>query len=109
MVGFEKALGAVKVIKYQIQHRSQSLLNFFARSYFSWGKTTFVLGREGQRCRRRNGLIGIISMLNEREGQFYKPVKCKVTRQLKIEARMGSDRQMVWHWNGLCTDKFWHF
>ena len=34
MVGFEKALGAVKVIKDQIQYRSQSLLNL-ARGYFS--------------------------------------------------------------------------
>ena len=34
MVGFEKALGAVKVIKDQIQYRSQSLLNL-ARDYFS--------------------------------------------------------------------------
>ena len=33
MVGFEKALGAVKVIKYQIQYRSQSLFNL-ARGYF---------------------------------------------------------------------------
>ena len=33
MVGFEKALGAVKVIKDQIQYRSQSLLNL-ARGYF---------------------------------------------------------------------------
>ena len=33
MVGFEKALGAVKVIKDQIQYRSQSLLNL-ARAYF---------------------------------------------------------------------------
>ena len=32
MVGFEKALGAVKVIKDQIQYRSQSLLNL-ARGY----------------------------------------------------------------------------
>ena len=32
-MGFEKALGAVKVIKDQIQYRSQSLLNF-ARGYF---------------------------------------------------------------------------
>ena len=32
MVGFEKALGAVKVIKDQIQYRSQSLLNL-ARDY----------------------------------------------------------------------------
>ena len=36
MVGFEKALGAVKVIKDQIQYRSQSLLNL-ARGYFSAG------------------------------------------------------------------------
>ena len=34
MVGFEKALGAVKVIKDQIQYRSQSLLNL-ACDYFS--------------------------------------------------------------------------
>ena len=33
MVGFEKALGAVKVIKDQIQYRSQSLLNL-ARDNF---------------------------------------------------------------------------
>ena len=33
MVGFEKALGAVKMIKDQIQYRSQSLLNL-ARDYF---------------------------------------------------------------------------
>ena len=33
-MGFEKALGAVKVIKDQIQYRSQSLLNL-ARDYFS--------------------------------------------------------------------------
>ena len=34
MVGFEKALGAVEVIKDQIQYRSQSLLNL-TRDYFS--------------------------------------------------------------------------
>ena len=34
MVGFEKALRAVKVIKDQIQYRSQSLLNL-ACGYFS--------------------------------------------------------------------------
>ena len=34
MVGFEKALGAVTVIKDQIQYRSQSLLNS-ACGYFS--------------------------------------------------------------------------
>ena len=33
MVGLEKALGAVKVIKDQIQYRSQGLLNL-ARDYF---------------------------------------------------------------------------
>ena len=33
VVGFEKALGAVKMIKDQIQYRSQSLLNL-ARGYF---------------------------------------------------------------------------
>ena len=38
MVGFEKALRAVKVIKGQIQYRSQSLLNL-ARGYFSDTKT----------------------------------------------------------------------
>ena len=34
VVRFEKALGAVKLIKDQIQYRSQSLLNL-ARDYFS--------------------------------------------------------------------------
>ena len=34
VVGFEKALGAVKVIKDQIQYRSQSLLSL-AHGYFS--------------------------------------------------------------------------
>ena len=34
-MGFEKAPGAVKVIKDQIQYRSQSLLNL-ARGYFSF-------------------------------------------------------------------------
>ena len=34
VVGFEKALRAVKVIKYQIQYRSKSLLNL-ALGYFS--------------------------------------------------------------------------
>ena len=33
-MGFEKALGAVKVIKDQMQYRSQSLLNL-ARGYFT--------------------------------------------------------------------------
>ena len=34
VVGFGKAFGAVKMIKDQIQYRSQSLLNL-ARGYFS--------------------------------------------------------------------------
>ena len=38
---FEKALRAVKVIKDQIQHRSQSLLNL-ARGYFSTQYMDFV-------------------------------------------------------------------
>ena len=44
MVGFEKALGAVKVIKDQIQYRSQSLLNL-ARDYFRLFKIL-----RGSRC-----------------------------------------------------------
>ena len=38
MVGFEKVLGVVKVIKDQIQYRSQSLLNL-ARDSFSFEKS----------------------------------------------------------------------
>ena len=38
VVGFEKALGAVEVIKDQIQYRSQSFLNL-ARGYFRENKT----------------------------------------------------------------------
>ena len=43
MVGFEKALRAVKVIKDQIQYRSQSLLNL-ARGYFRTIKYHFNVG-----------------------------------------------------------------
>ena len=42
MVGFEKALGAVKVIKDRIQYRSQSLLNL-ARDYFSSNSISLAL------------------------------------------------------------------
>ena len=35
----------------------------------------------------------------ERAGQFCKAVYCKVTRQLR--------RQMIWHQDRICTDKFW--
>ena len=41
--------------------------------------------QEGQRT---NGLIGRTSMLHERTGQFHK-ARCKVTRQLRTEDRMG--------------------
>ena len=41
-MGFEKGLGAVKVIKDQIQYRSQSLLNL-ARDYFSFIEIVFKL------------------------------------------------------------------
>ena len=43
--------------------------------------------REYQRLRRQNGLIVRTSILNERAGQSYKVVHCKVTRQ----------RRMIWH------------
>ena len=42
VVGFEKALGAVKVIKDQIQFRSQSLLNL-ARDYFGRRQSTLFV------------------------------------------------------------------
>ena len=42
MVGFEKALGAVIVIKDQIQYRSQSLLNL-AHRYFSFTKEIVIV------------------------------------------------------------------
>ena len=38
---------------------------------------------------RRNGLIGRTSMLNERAGQFYKGVHCKVTGDVKTEGPNG--------------------
>ena len=41
VVGFEKMLGAVKVIKDQIQYRSQGLLNL-ARGYFSYQRHTLA-------------------------------------------------------------------
>ena len=40
-MGFEKVLIAVKVIKDQIQYRSQSLLNL-ARGYFRWKVLLFL-------------------------------------------------------------------
>ena len=51
MVGFEKALGAVKVIKDQIQYRSQSLLKLAVATLgntsprFSHTKVLYLLAR----------------------------------------------------------------
>ena len=45
MVGFEKVLGAVKVIKDQIQYRSRSLLNL-ARGYFIISKYIYQLSEK---------------------------------------------------------------
>ena len=42
MVGFEKALGAAKATKDQIQYRSQNLLNL-ARDHFAINNTTNTL------------------------------------------------------------------
>ena len=53
-MGFEKALRAVKVIKDQIQYRSQSLLNL-ARCYFSqqkWGPSPSTLIEIYKQCVR---------------------------------------------------------
>ena len=41
-----------------------------------------------QGAQKAKGLIGRTLMLNERAGQFYK-ARCKVTRQLRKEDRMG--------------------
>ena len=53
VVGFEKALGAVKVIKDQIQYRYQSLLNlardyFIADDFYSLSATTVFVRRNGK-------------------------------------------------------------
>ena len=47
-----------------------------------------VYTTECQRRGRRNVLIFLLSVLNERTGQLYKAVPCKVTKQLKTETRM---------------------
>ena len=54
MVGFEKALGAVKMIKDHIQYRSQSLFNL-ARDYFSKKrlKTKIINKRNKQEINRK--------------------------------------------------------
>ena len=48
-MGFEKELGAVKVIKDQIQYRSQSLLNL-ARDYFSHAKDLTTFNTKSNLC-----------------------------------------------------------
>ena len=52
VVGFEKALGAVKVIKDQIQYRSQSLLNL-ASGYFNQFKVVGVFRLTWRKTRKR--------------------------------------------------------
>ena len=56
MVGFEKALGAVKVIKDQIQYRSQGLLNL-ACDYFRSNKTGKTLVNSGEMQSSSDGNI----------------------------------------------------
>ena len=47
VVGFEKALGAVKVIKDQIQYGSQSLLNLASDYFSNLNRNTFPLNCQG--------------------------------------------------------------
>ena len=60
VVGFENALGAVKVIKDQIQYRSQSLLNL-ARGYFGRNEPSqrfgWVIRRERQISKQNLDLL----------------------------------------------------
>ena len=56
MVGFEKALGAVKVIKDQIQYRSQSLLNL-ATYFFTKLMTDLVFNSVISSYFKRENLI----------------------------------------------------
>ena len=58
VVGFEKALGAVEVIKDQIQYRSQSLLTL-ARGYFSW--VIFLNLRVTDQCQDRPSTLQHLS------------------------------------------------
>ena len=54
----------------------------FCSNWFPRNFNVIYTVRERRRRGRRNGLIGRTSMLNERAGQFYKAVYCKVVRQL---------------------------
>ena len=56
VVGFEKALGAVKVIKDQIQYRSQSLLNL-AHGCFS--TLNLIKRKPSQIKKKQKEIIGI--------------------------------------------------
>ena len=47
--------------------------------------------------KNQEGLIDHTSMLNKSPGRFYEAVPCKVTRQLKKEARTGLKMQMIWY------------
>ena len=58
MVRFEKALRAVKVIKDQIQYRSQGLLNL-ARGYFSYTKKANLKNASSNSGLFRNFLLQI--------------------------------------------------
>ena len=51
--------------------------------------------------RRRNELIGHISILNECTGQFYLAAHCKVTRELKRLRNIDDliPKQNVYHWS----------
>ena len=60
-----------------------------------------------QGAQKANGLIGRTSLLNKRAGKFYN-ARCKVTRQLRTEDRMGLIKKwIIWRQNRIYTDKFW--
>ena len=80
MLGFEKVLGAVKVIKDQIQYRSQSLLNL-ARDYFAKMDYENMRVAELKALARECGLRGysrlrkaeLIAFLQERSVRVPEP------------------------------------
>ena len=68
MVGFEKALGAVKVIKDQLQYRSQSLLNL-ARGYLTANFEIDHCARNEYKVQRSVDTI-----------QFFEPIISQIKR-----------------------------
>ena len=82
-MGFEKALGAVKVITDQVRYRSQSLFNL-ARDYFKHNeislgqKNWFVLGDNRQR----------LNILN-RETIVFEILLSRIHEELKQFAILG--------------------